>query len=126
MVKCEACCSKGPAWPGYLDFYNLMPYQGCCAWCNGTKEVTPEVAAVYYRLKTQPGLLSVRVTTLVSRATEAKKAWAEARKKKRPKGHSEIDWAAMLERTEQAAKMAHANALDAIWEERKAKEDVGR
>ena len=126
MENCEACSPKGSAWPSYLDFSVLSPYQKCCAWCNGTKVVTSEVAAVYHRLKTQPGLLNVRVITLVSRACDARKAWAEVQKKKRPKGYSEIDWAEMLKKTEQTAKVISAEALDAILEERKAKEDVGR
>jgi hypothetical protein len=109
-----------------LDFSKLAPYQQCCDWCNGTKEVTAEVALVYTRLKNQRGLLSVRASTLRARALETKNAWEAIQKKKRPKGHSEDDWAAMLVRTENAAKIAHDDALQAIAELEESEKGHGR
>lgn len=115
-MECQACRPKGPGWPSYLDFSNLSPYQKCCLWCNGTKEVTAEVDAAYQRLRRQPGLLSVRATTLRMRALEAKIAWDVVSKKKRPKGHSEVDWAEMLKRTEAAVKTTQEWADEALQE----------
>jgi len=130
-MKCEACCLKGPGWPVHLDFSNLATYQKCCPWCSGTKEVTVEVAEVFLRLQTQPGVLSVRFHSLMSRAYDAKNAWDNLRTKKRPKGESEIGWANTLKHAEESAHEAWTDALDAEQtanlgdprEERKARDE---
>lgn len=92
MQECQACRSKGSRWPGHLDFSRLMPYQKSCPWCNGTKQVTSEVAGVFDRLVSESGVLTTRAVTLTAIAIDAENAWQQVRGKKRPKHLSEPEW----------------------------------
>lgn len=113
MEICQACAPKGPAWPVHLDFSNLAPHQSCCPWCNGTKQVTSEVAEVHRRLSSDSGLLSIRANTLVSRALEVEAIAKEVQRKKRPHGFNEFKWAQMVANAVKKAVQARNDATEA-------------
>jgi hypothetical protein len=115
MVDCEGCRPKGPDWPKYLDYASLAPYQTCCAWCGGAKQVTKEVAAVYLRCKT-PVILEIRAISLMGRWVDAKKVWEETQKKRRPKDLSKHEWEATLLKTKKTTETALDDAIEAVWE----------
>lgn len=124
MRECKACCPKGSCWPGHLDFSKLMPYQKACAWCNGTKQVSDEVAEVYTRLASESGLLSVRANSLAAQAIDAENIWEQMRNKKRPKNISEAEWQKELLNRNAAAIRAREEAAIALKE--KYEQDRGK
>lgn len=113
MEPCQACLPKEPAWPAHLDFSNLAPYQKECPWCQGTREVTAEVACVYIRLKQDRGILSTRYNTLTARSLEAEMAAQEMQKRNRPRNISKQDWQQMIADAMEKAKEAKIYAFNA-------------
>lgn len=102
-IDCSVTCGK-----------KKPPHEGACVWCNDTRQVSDDVAEVQKRMRRRnlPNIL----TNLEHTAFSAKEFWKELRKKKRPKGFSEVEWTKNMVRAEQNSKSAHADAIAARWE----------